>query len=810
MLDLPSGDEDGQDSFSQGDESASFSSSTSESATKPITATTTTSRSPSSPTNSPSQLLLSWSSSPTAISELLHPDTNYPDLVDWLASEEEELVFCFNKDLYQQTCTPSTGFFKAYVEYVNSNFKITEELLAYVKSTQIAKPSTIGLITTNSENEKNTISRLVDDALVNVVQNLSQLIETPVETDEEIAENEKLQDAVIILKCFESTFFNTMVRTKPEIIMEWVNRFDPQPPTEIVNEVVVNEPQSYLHPLFWKHIISKLAMRGLFKQLDEILQHADYKELEELCNPLFTAIEDFRNLMSMYSSYALNGQFARWKLLACEYRDSLADVKSLVHEEGENPKYQIILSQLYDIACLISGMEKTIAAHSENWYDMYLALSLYQIRDDEEVYKHFFEASILEKPPPPPHQSTTSSSSLLSSSSSSSMLAPKNGEQDLDAMTEECLLNILKGNLMKALETVYYLSPATAAYLSLFMDLKNLLEGYYTSQVLHSTANSDNLKKTASEYFLTRHAYNNLDIHELVPVGIGLLANPTLNKRSSSKKLNLQTIASFLPHYNVVANEDLEWALTVCADLGLTSTARDLYFQAGLQALENGYLYEALNNFVNCYDPLEVSGSLHQEGLRKIHYVIWEIIFTDSLVNNSPIDDELINNIVDGEIDIQLHPIIQQSISPYAVLKEYFSSLSTEKTTVEPSSLSKIIHLLKFQYMPKKFRPLLLGQFLLFLRSEVELQIPDLIIMIELIDNYEGDVTGNDKRDGEQLFAYSVAEYKQNIDSDGEQQQLNKLDWREDIVPSSSPTVDDLLALLRRKVSERIAKVFIE
>ena len=55
-----------------------------------------------------------------------------------------------------------------------------------------------------------------------------------------------------------------------------------------------------------------------------------------------------------------------------------------------------------------------------------------------------------------------------------------------------------------------------------------------------------------------------------------------------------------LPNYICNTNDDLEWALTICANLNLVSTARQLYYQAGLKSLEEGYMYEALNNFVNC------------------------------------------------------------------------------------------------------------------------------------------------------------------------------------------------------------------
>ena len=77
-----------------------------------------------------------------------------------------------------------------------------------------------------------------------------------------------------------------------------------------------------------------------------------------------------------------------------------------------------------------------------------------------------------------------------------------------------------------------------------------------------------------------------------------------------------------LPNYICNTNDDLEWALTICANLNLVSTARQLYYQAGLKSLEEGYMYEALNNFVNCFDPTLLSGENHSEGEESALYCV--------------------------------------------------------------------------------------------------------------------------------------------------------------------------------------------
>ncbi|CAI5758882.1 unnamed protein product [Candida verbasci] len=693
-------------------------------------------------------------------------NNDFPELSDWI-SNDKPLKFQFDNKSYKKTINISDNFQKKYICYINSNYKVLEKLTKNELITDNYN-DTIGLITNSSLTRK---SKVIDEAFQEILENLNNLI-----LNEQDSEIEPFQFMKFILLCLYSNNFYQNLTEKPELIKDWVNNFDPQPSQELVEEIMISNPNPYLHPQFWNTLLSKFIIRGLFDQCESVLENSNYQELENKCEDLYNAINDLKALLFDYTNFAKKGQFAQWKLLACEYRDSLTDLKNNVHD----PTYRTIFMQIFDLACIITGLPKTITSFCDYWYEVYLGLSLYQIRDNEEVYQDFFETAKIEIPP------------------------IKSTSQDLEEMTEHCFIDILKGNYLKVLETLFTLDQFTAAYIAELLELKQLLRDYYLKDVkrdeelnLRSLTNS----KTISEYFLTRHAFDCLNIHDLVPVAIGLLLNEVINTSKNAITNNKTTIGSFLPNFHCKTNDDLEWCLTICANLGLVSTARELYYRSGLKSLDEGYLFEALNSFVKCFDPEDVNFSLNHSNIssmKKIHYIIWELIFSNALVDNKPINDELINNIIDKQIDFEIHPVIKQSLSPYGVLKEFYDSIPREDIKLS-KKLSKITHLLRFNFLPKKFYPLLLAQFVHFLKNEkYHFQLPDLILIIELIDNFETDSNEEEIEEGESLYLYSINNIKDK----------SEFDWRNiDKVP---PNVKDLVKTLRNSIAIKIGQVFIE
>ncbi|KAI5952843.1 NUP85 [Candida jiufengensis] len=772
MLEVPDDDDEQEGNYSTSSETEGILSDSSDSTKDEIDASASQSQDQKDANMS--------SNSNITISAFFTGKNDYPDLSQWLNSKQL-LHYQYDQKRYLSSVNKESEIDQNYISYLNNNYKVVEQLITNIQSIededQFTQP--IGLITNSNTTAEKTKINCINQSFHSILENLRNLNRQ----DKSIVSDDKNQFLLMILSCLQSSEFYTDMKGIPELIIEWVNMFDPEPSVELIDEIMINHPSSYTHPSFWNTLVSKMVCRGLFQQVDETLEHSNYYELEEKNITLFEVINDLRQLLADYSTFALKGQFPQWKLSACEFRDSIAFSKQQIGDDEDSSNYQIMLSQIYDIACIMTGFSKTITNYCDSWYEVYLAFSLYQIRDNKEIYQDFFQKAITEKPPTP-------------------QILTEGQDKNYDDLTESCFINILEKKYVKVLETLFTFDPATTAYISLLLEFKGVLNNYYFDHINVSDNITDLFnKKTISEYFLLRHAYDCLNIQSLVPIGIGLLSNEILNTSTKKMERNKSTIAQFLPHYKLQSNDDLEWALTICADLALVSTARNIYYQAGIQALEDGYLYDALNDFVNCYDPEKVSGNYHKEGIQKIHYIIWDIIFTDCLVNNKPIQDELINDIVDQKMEVNIHPIIQQCISPYAVLKEFYNSLANNESTNEMLNFSRVIHLLKFEYLPKKFKPLLLSQLLLFLNDVSPLKLPDLITIIEMIDNYENESTQEEKDEGEQIYAYSTT----NIDESN----LDAYDWRK-VVEELPKDVESLLKFLRNKVTVKISKAFIE
>ncbi|KAI5950485.1 NUP85 [Candida theae] len=722
---------------------------------------------------------LSYTTASYSLSSYFSNDSESIPLFQWLSSDTA-LSFEFDHNRYRSSLHHRTALDNDYIKYIETNFKTIEDFEANLKiADEESFSQPIGVITRHNEAPQLSQSQIIDDAYDSIVDHLTlDFVEQP-RIDDSNSIVSKFNYLLVILECLRATCFSKDVRRRPDIIVKWVNLFDSQPSAELVDEVMTSNSQCYAHPLFWNTLLSKCICRGLFDQSVNILEHSYYQELEGAEDDLYHTIRDLQTLLLSYTAMADKGQFSQWKSSACEFRDSLSSVNISTTDTSKNALYRIMLNQIYDVACILTGFARTIANYCENWYELYLAYSLFQIRDDETVYQEYFSQAIKERPP----------------------LVDHHEYDDFDELTEFCLLQILEGKFLKALEGIFDLDPATAAYASLLLEHKGYLDPYYSTDISkNGTLVGMSHRKRISEYFLLNHAYNCLNIHPLVPVGIGILSNRLLNPSPKAQERNKRTIAHFLPKYEIVDNDDQEWALTVCADLHLASTAKDIYYQAGLRALGQNNLYEALENFVNCYDPNKSSGSYHKEGLHQIQHIVWEIIFTDCLVCNKPIQDELINSIVDQKVDFVIHSIIQQCISPYAVLKQFYDSLKSGNPN--PSlSVSRLVHLLNFNFLPDKFKPLLLCQFLPLLKGESKLRQADLFTIAELIESYEGDTSEQNKVEGEKLYTVSISHKE-------EEGQLESYDWRRSLTLPSK--FSDMLKLLRRQTTIQIGRKFVE
>lgn len=691
----------------------------------------------------------------------------YTLLPDWLSStgslkfEFDAARYHYSQELYD---TP----LQAYFEYVNTLYKALEVL------------SKEGVTRINIEANKSTflfskysfLVYLAFDTIIEAHQH--RLAKLPTEPKS----YEKLLVVSSVLDCLQANYFCLDERIKPEKLATWINKFEPKPYQDITQTVMVDSSKPYMHPSFWNVYLSQMILRGLTVEAADAISCSKYQEIENDYPEIYYSIVGLKALLEDYSVFALKGKFDEWKLAACMFREALPSVSAL---EGATPELCLMMTQIRELAYIISGFEKTIANYCLVWYEMYVALSLYQVRDDQGLYPDYFRLAIDAKPP--------SSDVLLES-------------QDVYFAGEACFLDIMKLKFIMVLNYLYAIEPATAAFVAKLLEILGYLKEYSDGMVDVMNISHMHNRRSVSEYFLTVFAHECLNTHPLVPVGIGLLLNDDITVSVESRKSAITVLTRFMPLYECQTNDDLEWLLTICAKHKLHSTASELYYCRGQKSFEQGLLYESLNMFANCSD-LESTGD--NKGMMEIHRIIWNSLFSDSILNNRPAKDDLINDIVSQRVDAEfcINPSIRQCLAPYAVLYEFFTLVTTNGECSK--KLSRLNHLIRFQHLPKKFTPLLICQFIPFLfETDKKLLTPDLIIMIELIDLFESSVIAKEATEGDQLYQYCIANQEENMSENDWRHVLHRHDIK---IPF---TVPEMIRVIRAKITARIGQVYVQ
>lgn len=693
---------------------------------------------------------------------------DYPSVQEYLHGGPD-LKFQFDASEYAKSAKHKDDFSNAQSQYITQLYKIVEDL-ANNNVTQIDLDDTdepLGVVTLakdigiNSDREYK-IAKInegfakVLDSFYAFYDNVKELVDDQ--------EAELYEDLLALLGCIQANAFAVSERQKPELILNWVNRYDPKPDNEFIDAVMYETPKPYLHGLFWNVYLGDLITRGMFPLAVLSLQNSKYEELQETSPDLFDIISDLITVLDSYTSMALKGQFAEWKLTVCGYRDNFKKQKALITDVA----HITIASQIHDLLCVLSGLPKTIGLFVTTWYEMYGALALYQVRDDPSVYEEYYKLAISEK------------------------------GLNLSSDLEQSFCDLLSQKYLRVILAIDGYDSPTAAYVSKLFELKGLLTSYYDKVATELLVSGTYSHRLVSDYLLTRHAYECFEVHLLVPVGVGLLLNPVITLSTDSAQRNRQVLSEFLPHYECFTNDDLEWALTVCAKLHLTDTVKKLYMKQGDKSLKEGHIFEALNMLVNCYDDATTSEG-GSEAMTKVHHIAWELLFQDALLNSSPVPDELIQNVITNQTDpeFEIHPVIRQCLAPYAVLVEYLSNI--ENPNQFSKNLSRLFHLLRFKYLPQKFFPLLLAQFLPFFKGD-RFKLPDLIVIIELLDSYE--LLGKESDDVDELYDYAIETVPE-----------VPLDWRNELKAQGSeiPTsVKSLIKELRERIVAKIGEVYIK
>lgn len=695
----------------------------------------------------------------------------FPPLQEWLALQSD-LQFQFDKAAYAKSAKHTNEFAHAQAKYITLLYKVLEDLSSNnvnALDTEDEEDEPIGVVSTSKDigvNKDNQYKLAkINEAFSKLVEHFTAFHDTVADqVDDEDAE--AYEDLSSLLDCILANCFAISERQKPELILKWINKYDPQPENEFIDAVMYNHPTPYKHPQFWTLYMRTLLARGLFDKASISLESSKYEELQEECPELHAIVQDLITLVGNYTPMVMKGQFAEWKYIVCEFRDNFktmkVDIVDLVHVT--------IASQIHELLCLLSGFPKTTASFVSSWYEMYGALSLFQVRDDESVFTDYYNVSIEEK------------------------------GANVSLVLETAFRDVLSQNYMRVILAIDRYDTATAAYVSKLFELRGFLSSYYIDFTQKSIQEDGPFgRRLVSDYLLIRNAFECLEEHALVPVGIGLLLTPVISNTSENLSMSREIVSEFLPHYECFTNDDMEWALTICAKLNIPGVVKKLYLKQGEKSLKEGHIYEAMNMLVHCYDETNLSEET-AAAMAKVHHIAWDLMFQECLLNSSANPDELLMNIVNNNVDPEftINPVIKQCISPYAVLAEYFHELKRPESF--PKNLSRLFHLLRFKYMPKKFMPLLLAQFLPFFAMD-QFRLPDLIVLIELIDLFELPKSGDDDEDIEELYQYAI----ENVPDVEE-------DWRVRVVKNGDSipqSVNGLIKELRERIVAKVGRVYI-
>lgn len=694
----------------------------------------------------------------------------YPPLQEWLALEAD-LQFQFDSAEYKRSAKHADDFAHAQAKYITQLYKIVEGLSADNVTSVVHDDDDepIGVVSASKDigvnKDKQYKLQKLNGAFLKVVECFGGFYD---QVKEQVSDDdaEQYEDLMLLLDCIHANCFAVLERQRPELIVEWINKYDPKPENEFIDAVMYNHPTPYKHPQFWTLYLGTLLSRGLFDKAVISLESCKFEELQESCPELYHIIQDFTTVVGNYTSMALKGLFAEWKYTVCEFRDNYKDMKG----DLTDLEHVTIASQIHDLLRLLSGLTKTTASFVSSWYEFYGALSLFQVRDDPSVYSDYYKLAIAEK------------------------------GANISSDIEQAFRDVLLEKYLKVVLAIDKYDPATAAYVSKVFELSGFFSSYYVDMTETAIKNNGNVThRLVSDYLLIRHAFECLEMHSLVPVGIGLLLSPVVSASSETLTMSRDVVSEFLPHYECFTNDDMEWALTICAKLNLSSVVKKLYLAQGEKSLLQGHIYEAMNMLVNCYDETSLSEET-AAAMGKVQHIAWDLIFQECLLNSSPNPDELLHNIVTNQVDseFKVNPIIKQCLAPYAVLAGYFVTLDDAKSFSK--NLSRLFHLLRFKYMPKKFIPLLLAQFLPFFNQD-KFGLPELIVIIELIDLFELSKPEDDQ-DVEELYEYAV----ENVPEDNEQ------DWRVRLQKDGAQipaNVNALVKELREKIVAKIGQVYI-
>jgi nuclear pore complex protein Nup85 len=639
-----------------------------------------------------------------------------------------------------------------YTDYVSDLYGIYQSL----GDEKYYSVPTTGLIKRNAQREQ---IEVLNKAMDLTVEELQSYIQSKRERGDHEGSIFELEEALFILNCLKALYF-TPDHDIPQALGLWVNMADPQPDKQLAEDIMQSH-KPYTHRYFWK-LLTQLALRGLYKTAASALKQSQFEELLTKDELLYNLFVDTFNLLQSYPENSPQEIFKQWKLTAA---------KAASNASIRNPTNAEMAKNLRTFLNILAGNKNTILNESTSWYEALIGLIYYHIPSSELIGEYFTVASTQHRP-------------------------------DHTSIWELACVDIFEGNFLQTLRAISSFNTATSAYVAALCEAKGLLKGYFFDEDHKATSTlllSQDLFSTTnpSEFLLHTHALDCLSVPKLIPVGIGLLA-------SSRNPTARSVIAEYLPKFQLNTSDDIEWALTICASLKLPQIAHVIFRTAAQRSLSEGLLLEALNYFARAGE------------VEYVKHRTW-LIFESSLMHGAPIDDAVINATVDDTIVIEgvdpetmkSPPLLRQTLAPYAVLYQFWS---LKKEGSLRLSLTKLISLLKFPFLPPRLFGILIAQLLPFIIFAVPPKVllkKDLLTVVKILDKYEEEIfSKTDKKNIE--YQKTCDELYQ--ESVGQEEMANDywVSYLKDAGVTPPSDLKSLLKMVRRNLAVEIGRAFME
>ncbi|KAH7604409.1 Nup85 Nucleoporin [Nakaseomyces glabratus] len=572
----------------------------------------------------------------------------------------------------------TSDFSENFINYICNLFDIYQDLGSH----RIFSRPTIGVISSDYELEH---TRVVNMALDSMIIELEILIASYDKLENaNIARILELEQCLVILQCLRTFQFIDSINDRAtffDSLLKWTNRTDGEPKVEYIQSIFgqSDSSQVFFTEPFWK-LVYQLLLRGLTEQAINTLEKSELaKYLKENCETTSTIFEDFIQLVKNYPLES-EEHFREWKSFALELQQNFEDADTKIPVP--------LRKNLLDAISITAGNRDKILQHSSFWYESLTGFLLYYI-PSEELIQEYVGLAVSKTP------------------------------IDVTNPWETACLKILQNDIFPVLPILESLDNCTASFSAALCESKGLLIDRYT--ILEENSGSDDIeiddifsqRNGMASFLLNNFALElcSMKMKTLWPVAIGLISLSPYNTPSSKKS----TIAELIPHYPFETNDDIEWALSVCAKWRLPDIAKEIYTTLGNQMLDNGNTVEAIANF----------SKAGQYELVK-HYS-W-LLFENAAFQGKPMEDEVLSAIVDGDFntselipDEVLNKVVtnamRQSLSPYAVLSQFFSNVENERWS---KALQQLMSLIEFEYLPKKYTVLLIVKYIypLFLNDD--------------------------------------------------------------------------------------------